>query len=49
MMTIIEVERMTEALQALGLSNDEILLVQKHIATGMALPVQNPTDNKEPD
>ena len=37
MMTIIEVERMTEALQALGLSNDEILLVQ------------NPTDNKEPD
>ena len=38
MMTVVEVERMTEALRALGLSDTEILLVQKHIATGADLP-----------
>jgi len=46
MMTVVEVERMTEALKALGLSDSDILLVQKHIVTGMALPTNEPTEKE---
>lgn len=46
MMTVIEVERMTEALRALGLSDSEILSVQKHIATGADLPVKETSENR---
>ena len=46
MMTVVEVERMTEALRALGLSDSEILSVQKHIATGADLPVKDVSDNR---
>ncbi len=47
MMTVVEVERMTEALKELGLSDAQILFVQRHIATGAALPMQKPTEEKE--
>lgn len=46
MMTVVEVERMTEALKALGMSDADILFVQKHIATGMALPMQEQSEKK---
>ncbi len=47
MMTVVEVERMTEAVKALGMSDADILFVQKHIATGMALPMQELPEKKE--
>lgn len=48
MMTVVEVERMTEALKSLGLNDSDILFVQKHIATGMALPKPEPAEKKGP-
>ena len=46
MMTVVEVERMTEALRALGISDSDILLVQKHIATGADLPVKDTAEKR---
>ena len=46
MMAVVEVERMTEALKSLGLNDSDILFVQKHIATGMALPKPEPAEKK---
>ena len=46
MMTVVEVERMTEALKVLGLSDADILSVQKHIATGADLPVKDTSEKR---
>ena len=46
MMTVVEVERMTEALKVFGLSDSQILLVQKHIATGADLPIKEASEKQ---
>lgn len=49
MMTVVEVERMREALKVLGLSDTQILFVLQHIATGTALPMQDQAEKKLPN
>lgn len=46
MMNVVEVARMTECLKALGLSDAEILIVQNYIATGVGLPIKEPTEKE---
>lgn len=46
MMTVVEVERMREALKVLGLSDTQILVVLQRIAPGTALPMEDQAEEK---
>lgn len=46
MMNVVEVARMTEALKAFGMSDSDILVVTKYIATGVGLPTKEPTEEE---